>query len=293
MADGNLRGILLVLYSMAIFAVEDALMKYLSTAMPVGQLLLIIGLGGMAVFALAAGRRGRAGLWAALGNPPVLWRSLAEAVSALTFVTALSLIPLSTVAAVFQATPLAVTAGAALFLGETVGWRRWTAVGVGFAGVLMIIRPGLDGFRPEAGLVLVTVFAIALRDLVTRAVPKALSSQVVSFHGFLGVVVAGLILIAAGQRPAMPDGAGMALLVLTLFCATTGYLAIVASMRLAEASALMPFRYARLIFSLAIGVLFFAERPDLLTLAGAALIVAAAFYTYLRERARKQVALVA
>ncbi|MEZ5886287.1 MAG: hypothetical protein R3D56_05350 [Paracoccaceae bacterium] len=120
MADGNLRGILLVLYSMAIFAVEDALMKHLSTAMPVGQLLLIIGLGGMAVFALAAGRRGRAGLWAALGNPPVLWRSLAEAVSALTFVTALSLIPLSTVAAVFQATPLAVTAGAALFLGETV-----------------------------------------------------------------------------------------------------------------------------------------------------------------------------
>ncbi|WP_284164186.1 DMT family transporter [Frigidibacter sp. SD6-1] len=290
MSDGNLRGILLVLYSMAIFAVEDALMKHLSAAMPVGQLLIIIGLGGMAAFAALAGPHGRRGLWAALRNRPVFWRTAAEAVSAITFVTALSLIPLSTVAAVFQATPLAVTAGAALFLGETVGWRRWTAVAVGFAGVLMIIRPGLEGFRPEAGLVLITVFSIALRDLVTRAIPASLSSAVVSFHGFLGVVVAGLVLIAAGQRPAMPDGSGMALLVLTLFCATTGYLAIVASMRAAEASALMPFRYARLIFSLAIGVLFFAERPDGLTLCGAALILAAAFYTYLRERARKQVA---
>lgn len=280
----NLRGIALVVFAMAVFSVEDALIKTMSADLPIGQILCLIGLGGMAVFFTAAGDAGRVWIVRSLRVPQVLWRSAAEGVAALSFVTALSLIPLSTVAAVFQATPLAVTAGAAVFLGEEVGWRRWTAVVVGFLGVLLIIRPGLDGFRPEAALVLITVFAIALRDLVTRRVPGHVPSVAVAFHGFTALFIGGGALILIGQEPVLLAPRTGLILAVTILCGTSGYYAIVASMRLADASALMPFRYSRLIFSLMIGVAFFSERPDSLTLTGAGLILGAAFYAYLRER---------
>ncbi len=211
-------------------------------------------------------------------------RTVAEAASAATFVTALSLVPISTVAAVFQATPLAVAAGAALVFGERVGWRRWTAIIVGFAGVLLIIRPGLDGFRPEAMLVLLTVVSIALRDLVTRRIPPEVPSVAVAFHGFFALVLTGALILAFTGAPVPPAAPDLARLGAAVLFGTTGYYAIVAAMRLSDASILMPFRYARLVFSLIIGVTVFSERPDALTLTGAGVILAAAFYTYLRER---------
>ncbi|MGB3148594.1 MAG: DMT family transporter [Paracoccaceae bacterium] len=280
----NLRGIFLVLFSMAAFSIEDALIKGLSNRLPVGQILIVIGCGGVVLFLLAAGPAGRAAILPALRQPHLTGRTLAEGVGAITFATALSLVPLSTVAAVFQVTPLVVTAGAAVFLGERVGWRRWTAVVVGFLGVLLIIRPGLDGFVPEAALVLVTALAIACRDLLTRRIPADVPSAVVSFYGFCVVVLAGVLLLLLGQTPVPLDRTALWAFAAAICCATTGYYAIVASMRLADASALMPFRYARLVFSLLIGVAFFHEKPDSLTLAGGAIIIAAAFYTYQRER---------
>ncbi|HPE25459.1 DMT family transporter [Albidovulum sp.] len=280
----NLRGIALVLFAMAAFSVEDALIKALTESLPIGQVLMIVGVSGTLVFMIAAGDGGRAATVRAALVPSVLLRTLSEGVGALTFVTALSLLPLSTVAAVFQATPLAVTAGAALFMGERVGWRRWLAVVAGFVGVLMIIRPGAEGFQAEALLVVVTVVVIAARDLITRRIPPHVASVAVSCHGFFAVAVSGAALIALGDRPVMPDGSALWKIGFVVLCSTTGYYAIVAAMRMAEASALMPFRYARLVLSLAIAVVVFAEHPDAMTLAGAAVILCAAFYTYLRER---------
>ncbi|MCV2868561.1 DMT family transporter [Defluviimonas sp. WL0002] len=280
----NLRGIALILYAMVVFSIEDALIKLLSQTLPIGQILVIVGVAGALVFFIAAGDGGRAATVRAGLVPVVLLRTVGEGFGALTFVTALSLLPLSTVAAVFQATPLAVTAGAAIFMGERVGWRRWIAVLLGFAGVLMIIRPGTEGFRIEALLVVITVIVIAMRDLVTRRIPPHVPSVAVSFYGFLAAAVAGAVLIALGERPIMPGSNELWMIALMIAASTTGYYAIVAAMRLAEASALMPFRYARLVLSLGIGVVVFAEHPDAMTLAGAAVIVGAAFYTYVRER---------
>ncbi|MCB2116728.1 MAG: DMT family transporter [Rhodobacteraceae bacterium] len=281
---GNLRGIGLVVFSMAAFAVEDAIIKALTADLPVGEVLAALGLGGSLLFFLIAGDHGRSWLIRALRHPTVVIRTLCEGVSGATFVTALSTVPISTVAAVFQATPLAVTAGAALFMGEPVGWRRWAAVVAGFAGVLLIIRPGLAGFQPMALLVLVTVAAIAVRDLITRRVPEAVPSMVISFYGFFAVLVTGLAMLAFADAPRMPTAAQGALMAAAVLTGGAGYYAIVASMRLADASALMPFRYARLVFSLMIGVAVFGERPDAATLAGATIVILAAFYAYLRER---------
>jgi len=283
-AAGNLRGGLIVTFSMAAFAVEDALVKSLTARLPLGQMMLMLGLGGAAVFFLVAGDAGRRGILRGFSSGTVMLRNLGECVSGATFIPALALVPISTVAAVFQATPLAITAAAALFLGETVGWRRWSAVTAGFIGVLMIIRPGLEGFQPAAALVLVTVISIAFRDIITRSVPADLPSAAVACHGFLSVAAVGLGFLAVTGGAAAPAAADLGRMAGAVGAGTAGYYAIVAAMRIGDASALMPYRYSRLVFSMIIGLLFFAEHPDAMTLAGAALILAAAFYTYLRER---------
>jgi drug/metabolite transporter (DMT)-like permease len=123
-----------------------------------------------------------------------------------------------------------------------------------------------------------------LRDLITRRIPSHVPSVAVACHGFLAVAVAGAALALLGEGLMRPDLTAVWQFLGAFVCSTTGYYAIVASMRMAEASALMPFRYARLVLSLAIGVAVFAERPDALTLLGASIILLAAFYTYLRER---------
>ncbi|WP_370252942.1 DMT family transporter [Nioella sp.] len=281
----NLNGILLVIAAMAAFTAEDALIKHLSEWFPTGQILVILGIGASAIFAVMALARGQK-LWARRAWTPALWlRALAEAVSATTFVTALSLVDISVVAAVFQATPLAITAGAALFFGEQVGWRRWSAIAIGFVGVLMIIRPGLDGFEPNALFVLLTVAAVAFRDLITRRIPGDVSSLVVSFQGFASLILAGgLLLWLQGTDMVHPEGSQFLLIAGTLLFSVTGYYAIVQAMRMADASAVQPFRYTRLVFSLIAGVLVFGERPDALTLTGAALIIGTGLYTFLRER---------
>ena len=281
----NINAILLVVCAMAAFTVEDAFIKHLSGVMPVGQILLLLGLGTCAIFAVAARLQGQRLFAPAAWRGPFLMRMLTEGGAAMAFTTSLSLVDLSVVAAVFQVTPLAITLGAALFLGEAVGWRRWSAIVVGFMGVLLIIRPGLDGFEPAALLVLVAVVCVAARDLITRRMDVTVSSVVISFQGFAASVLAGPILLLSSGRGLVALDAWHSLLVLgTMIFSALGYYGIVAAMRMGEASVVTPFRYTRLLFSILAGVLVFRERPDLLTLGGAGLIIATGLYTVLRER---------
>lgn len=281
----NIRAILMVTLAMAAFSIEDGLIKALARDMPLGQVLFLLGTGGALIFATLARARGHRLTGPAARSPALLYRALAEAASVLTFTIALTLVDLSTVAAVFQATPLAITMGAALFLGEHVGWRRWTAIGLGFAGVLIIIRPGLDGFQPMAMIVLVSVLTIAARDLITRRLPGHVPSLVVGAQAFATVALSGLALLALGSGTVqMPGGLHLLMLAGAMICGTAGYYGIVQAMRLGEAAAIMPFRYTRLVFSIILGMIVFGERPDLPTFAGAVIILATGLYTFMREQ---------
>ncbi len=281
----NVHGILLIIGSMAAFAIEDMFIKYLSVSVPTGQILIALGVVcGLSFAVLSVATRKRIFDPAAWTLLP-LARAASEGVGAVLFVTALSLIDLSTVAAVFQALPLAVTMGAALFLGEMVGWRRWSAIGVGFLGVLMIIRPGLAGFQPETLLVVATVFLIAARDLITRKLDVRVASSVVAMQAYIAAIVAGVVLMITTGQSVVPVQSSQVLPYLAAFVfSMLGYYGIVAGMRLGEASAMMPFRYTRLVFSMIAGVLMFNERPDAMTLAGATLIIGSGLYTFVRER---------
>jgi len=279
----NLRGSVLMVLAMAGFALEDMFIKRLADTMPVGQIIMAIGLGGAAIFAAICARRGRRLFTRDLLARPVLLRNTGEMAGTMCFVTAIALTPLSSASAILQATPLAVTLGAALFLGEPVGWRRWSAILVGFAGVLMVVRPGLAGFAPASLFAVGAVIGLALRDLATRAVPAAISSMQLSAYAFATLVPTGAILLAFGEGAVMPAAVQLRDLGLALGCGVAAYYAIVAAMRVGEVAVVTPFRYTRLVFALVIGVAVFAERPDAWTLAGAAVIVASGLYTLMRE----------
>ena len=284
-STNNRKAILLTLVSMAAFSIEDAFIKHLSSTYSIAQILSIIVLASAIFFAILALKNGRS-IWASgLWTPLTFTRMLAEAFAGVAFVTSLSLVPLSTVAAVFQILPLTVTMGAALCLGERVGWRRWVAIFIGFVGVLLIIKPAFEGFNSPVLLVLVAVLGIAVRDLVTRVIPVSVGSSIISFQAFSSVVVAGLVLLLVSPQVMTPIALEQWVYFgFTIVFSVSGYYAIVLAMRLGTASIVAPFRYSRLLFSLVIGVFIFKEHPDVLTLIGCGIIITTGFYTYLREQ---------
>ena len=191
----KLNGIMLMIVAMAGFALEDLFVKQLSSTIPTAQILIILGFCSSIVFAFMAHAKGHSIFAAHVWTRKTMARAAAEAIAAVAFVTSLSLVPISTVAAVFQVTPLVITMGAAMFLGEQVGWRRWTAIIVGLIGVLIIIRPGLSGFDPFVLFVLISVLGVTARDLITRSIPENIGATVISFQAFVSLIFAGTILL--------------------------------------------------------------------------------------------------
>lgn len=288
-AADNTRAALLMVASMAFFAVEDLFLKRSAEALPPGQVLALTGAAGALVFwALAASRRQPILTLEALRGVALL-RTLAEAAAAVLYILALALAPLTMTSALLQASPLVVVAGAALFLGEKVGWRRWASILVGFAGVLVILKPWDAAFDPTGLLTVACVLVLAVRDLATRVMPVRIGTFQVATWAYLGLVPAGVGLMAAmGQSFVQPTPGQWAGLGGALVSGLFGYYAVVAAMRLGEVSVVAPFRYTRLVFAMGIAMIFLAERPEASTLLGAAIVVGSGLYAFARERARKR-----
>lgn len=282
----NLRGSTLMVLAMLGFAIEDMLIKQMSAGLPVGQVLTILGVGGACVFGATILYRREAFFVPEVRHPAFLWRNVSELVGTLGFISAIALTPISTASAILQATPLVVTLGAALFLSETVGWRRWLASIVGLAGVLLIIRPGMEEFDAKSLLAVVGAIGLAGRDLATRRVPQAINSRQISFYAFLIAIVTGFILLRLGVTGDTWSAVGQSdvlRLAAAVIVGVLAYYAIVGATRIGDVAIVAPFRYSRLVFALVVGVYAFGERPDVLTLLGAAIIVLSGIYTLWRE----------
>ncbi len=280
----NIRGAAFMVFAMFCFAVEDGLIKLLAEAIPVGQILSVICLGGLIAFLSWAKFKGER-LWQpGYLDGKVLLRSFCDVGGSVMFVTSLTLIPLTTASAVIQATPLVVAMGAAIFLGQAIGWRRWIAIIVGFIGVLIIIRPGMEGFTPATLLAVGGMLGLAARDLFTRGLTVQLTGPQLATHTFALIVPAGLLLMMfQGQSPVMPDASQAMILLAAVFVGMIAYLAIVAATRGGNAGIISSFRYSRMIFALIIGYFVFSEIPDAPTLIGATIIIASGIYTLWRE----------
>ncbi len=274
-----------MIVSMGIFAVQDLFIKQTSVTVPTGEILLVMGVFGTLFYGWLVTAKRQPLFPGDLLHPAILLRNISEIIATFGFVTALARTEMTSAASILQALPLIVTMMAALVLGETVGWRRWTAISVGFLGMLLIVRPGTDGFEPDSLYAVMAVFAFGMRDLTTRIAPRSMSTIQIAQWGYIMMTLLAVTMVAtSGGFVAVPDTA-MAPLFAIVILGVTGYFVVVESLRMSDVSAIAPFRYSRLVFALALAVIFLGERPDSLTLAGASLIIASGLYTLARERA--------
>ena len=283
----NLKGSLLMVAAMAGFALEDMLVKAAAQDLPVGQVLIIFGCGGMMIFAASAMIRGEVLLHPQAFSRPLLIRAFFEILGRLGYTVAIALTPLSSASAILQAAPLVVAAGAVLVFGEKVGWRRWLAIVIGFIGVLMILRPGTGGFEPLSIFAVLGMIGFAGRDLATRAAPQSMTNAQLGLYGFAMMAVAGVIALSWTGGAMLPEGTSSLLLLAAIIMGVVGYSCLTGAMRTGEIGVVAPFRYIRLVFAMILGVLVFAERPDVMTLLGSAVIVASGLYTVFRGQRAK------
>lgn len=280
----NMRGAGLMMVAMAAFTFNDTVMKTLSGEVPLFQAIFLRGaLTTVLLFALGRALGGLRFRLARRDWGAIALRTLCEGAATFLFLTALFHAPIANVTAILQSLPLTVALGAALFLGEPLGWRRVVAILVGFAGVLLIVRPGGDGFTAWSLYALAAVGFVTIRDLAVRRMSVHVPSLTVALVGAASITLAaGAGTLMQGWQPVRP-GQGGTIGLAALFI-MAGYLSSVMTMRQGEIGFVAPFRYTGILWALLLGWLVFAEWPDNLTLIGAAIVVAMGLFTLWRER---------
>jgi drug/metabolite transporter (DMT)-like permease len=219
---------------------------------------------------------------------PVALRVVGEIGGTITFMAAITHLPLANTSAIFQALPLAITLGAAVVFREPVGWRRCLAITAGFIGVLIIVRPGIEGFNQFSLLAMISVAFCALRDLATRQIPAQIPSLFITLLMTVTVTAAGAVIVfpLGGWTP--PSARALALLALAAVLVLIGYQCVIMALRSGDISAVAPFRYSALLWAMLLGYLVFGDRPDAMMAMGASIIVLSGLYAFYRERVRER-----
>jgi drug/metabolite transporter (DMT)-like permease len=285
--QSNTRGVVLMCVGMALFTANDAFVKLAAAELPVPQVLALRGIGVIAIMAAAVTIAGQWGALPRIATPRIAIRSILEGLVALVFVTALARLGLAEAVAIFLTSPLMMTALSAFMGRETVGWRRWLAVLLGFVGMLIVVRPSLDGINAYALLILLAALGSTVRDFITRGIEPGTPSILVSF--IAGVTTALMsALVGIGVEWQMPSATGWVLLGASALFVAGGTSTVIAAFRCAEVSVISPFRYTIMFWALIAGIVFWGELPDGPALLGTGIIVASGLYIIHRERLRSR-----
>ncbi|MCW5746410.1 MAG: DMT family transporter [Alphaproteobacteria bacterium] len=284
-AADNRRGIVAMSVAMTVFIVNDMLIKLAAETLPAAQAICLRGVFATALAFAAVLAMGHGRALPLLVNPHVMVRATFDVLGTFGYLTALFHMPISIATAINMAAPLAICVLAVLWLHEIVGWRRWSAIIVGFAGVLLIIRPTPGGLDWWALLAFGATVLNGARDIYTRRIGLEIPSIIITLSTALGVTLfAGAVAAFEGWQPV----AGRELLLLSaasLFLAL-GYHLVIVAMRAGEVSLIGAFRYTGLLGALVIGYAVWGEVPDALAWLGIALLVGAGLYILHRERVR-------
>ena len=272
--------------AMAGFTLNDSITKAVSSEMNFGQVMLVRGLFAIVLIAGFAFQQRAIRPLRTLMMKPVALRVFGEIGGTISFMAAITHLPLANTSAIFQALPLVITLGAALVLGEPVGWRRWSAIVAGFIGVIIIVRPGIEGFNQFALLALVSVAFCAIRDLATRQIPAQIPSLFITSVTTVIIAATGAAILVplGGWTPV--SGRALGLLALAAVLLLIGYQCVIMALRTGDISAVAPFRYTALLWAMLLGYLVFGDRPDAMMVTGASIIVLSGLYAFYRERMR-------
>lgn len=286
--DDNIRAAFLMMAAASAFTVNDMFLKLLGPEMGMFQILAMRGVFVSAIFGVVVWRA-RAGFSALTPRDcRFLWgRAAAEAGAAYFFFLALFNMPLANVTAILQVVPLSVALAAYLFLKEPLGWRRLSAIMVGFAGVMLIVQPGTDAFTMASVNALICVVTVTIRDLITRRMAPGIPSSLVALTTAIGVTLFGAV-GSLSESWAMPSPLAWAWLAAAVVFVCLGYILVILAMRSGEMSFVSPFRYTGLLVAIILGYLVFNEWPDRLTMLGSVIVVATGVYTLYRERQVKR-----
>ena len=282
--NDNLLGAALMTCCVLAYVLNDAVMKLLFADIDFFQAIFLRGLVSLPpLLVLALMTKTLLQKYSAKNQRLMIIRILAEIGTTVTFLTALKHMPLANVTAILQSLPLAITMAAAIFLGEPVGWRRWSAICLGFTGVLIIIRPGLAGFNSYSLLALAAVLLLTVREISTRQLDNKVPTVTVALSTTLGITAfAALMLI--GDEWAEINFVSWSLIIAAAAAVTVATLLSVVAMRTGDIGFVSPFRYTSLIGAIGLGILLFGEWPDGITLLGAVIIAFAGIYSLYREQ---------
>lgn len=280
----NHRGAILMSISMAAFVFNDTLVKTVSGEVGLYQAIFVRGL--IVTLLIGVLAQYKAVLWPRLSSAD--WRKLAlravaEVGSTLCFLTALFHMPLANATAILQSMPLALTLAAAVFLGVPVGWRRYSAIAVGFLGVLLIVQPTGEGFNQYSLWAVAAVGFLVLRDLSTRQMSSAVPSLFVAFSAALAVMLVGGVVSIFKPWAPLSTGNSVALASSACFI-FFGYTCAVMAMRVGDIAYVSFFRYTILLWAIALGYFVFGDIPDQVSFIGIAVVTASGLYTFYRER---------
>ena len=269
----------------ACFVSGDSFIKVIGNTLPIGQIMAILGLLSCIFLLIICAQQGILQHLPMVFSRPVLLRSILDLLAGFMFLSALMNMPIAIIAAIMQSVPLAVVVVAIIFLGEKGGVKRIAAVVAGFLGVMLVMKPAPQTISIYELLALGTVVMVALRDIVTKKIPPHVPLLIVALANAVFAGVGGLGLgLLQGFKPletwqlSVLLGAGIFI--------TSGYILLVATVRLGELSATAPFRYSEVLFAIIAGVLVFSEYPELLAYIGMALIIAAGLYAAHQESNR-------
>ncbi|SKA07039.1 DMT family transporter [Consotaella salsifontis] len=277
-----LLGIILMLVGNFAFALNDALGKALVTSLAVGEVLLIRSLGAFLLLGPALARRPRG----ELTHPDRPWLQLLRVVMATGdtafFYAAVVTLPLADVITFYMAGPIYVAAFSHVFLGEKVGWRRWTAILVGFVGVVVALRPSSASLSLHSFYALAGSISFALSIVLARRLRTTSDAALVTFHTLGALVLGAVMTISTWKTPSLFELGAMLLLG---FVATAGHMTMTRSVKLAPASVLAPLQYTMLLWGILFGLAFFGDVPDRQILVGSAIIILAGLFIFHRKKA--------
>ena len=285
--SNNQRGIAAICACMASYTVNDVLVKQLLQTYPVGEVIFVRGVMCSLLIGAAALAFGHARQLRSTMSRLLAARSLCDGLSTAGFIAALAHMQLANIAAVLQVAPLVITALSVLLYREVVGWRRWSAIGLGFAGALLVIKPIPSEFNIWAVVGAASAFAAAVREIQTSQIGRAVPVLVVAFWGAVGITLCGAV-FAATEDWRMFDGGDLFQLFIAAFFVGIAIYLLALGFRDVDLSVVAPFRYSYLLTSALGGFLVFREVPDSWTVVGAVLIVGSGIYTLHRESVRRR-----
>lgn len=281
-ANVNIKGIVAMCAAVALFTVNDTLVKLVAGQMAPHQILLVRGCFAsfFALVLVFAAKEQRCLVM--LAQPFVLARCCIEGFIAFTFISALTVLPLADITAILLVSPLIITVIAAVFFKEKVRWRRWAAVILGFIGMLLVVKPGAYGMQSASLLALASALGVAARDLMTRHLPMTIPSRVVAAGTTMATTVLGFIL-ALFQPWIAFEGRTLLMLVGAAVVVSLGNLAIIVAFRDVDVSVVSPYRYTVIVWAVVAGAIVFGDIPSGVSWLGIALIIGSGLYTLYRE----------